>query len=393
MTALAYYEAPRGFTLDAFVDPVDLPRAIRVVAPPNAKSSHALAGAICRSLGAVNDLYTKSNGSTIMLSSAAAWSLATGVTNLFIAAAEDLTRAAIYECIDFAGLIGANLHLVFSHGQVHVHGATLNEVGFRSTPFTLLPDALTQPPPLATSNESATQVDDIWEGAVLPQDHWTTFRAAYRATLSDPLLSRCDDIYLDAYSTARASHARTVEEVSALAGSLWERLGIGENERTITCRAIQAALFRNGLLVRLDMHHFTRHVQLNYVNLMTSDHYTRLRGFMNPWRAAATVLHAHHVSTEDTLALKAMDVTANGRIPRLGIDFSPEARVLLAAQRWHQLLTQDADPPLFKEKPHPLRTGIRAVTHQLDLPLVPYWRTISNDKGRGNIGIRVEEFA
>lgn len=115
------------------------------------------------------------------------------------------------------------------------------------------------------------------------------------------------------------------------------------------------------------MHHFTRHVQLNYVNLMTDDHYTRLRGFMNPWRAAATVLHAHHVSTEDTLALKVMDVTPDGDIPRLGINFPSESRVLLAAQRWHQLLTQEADPPLFKEKPHPLRTGIRALTHQLDL--------------------------
>lgn len=156
---------------------------------------------------------------------------------------------------------------------------------------------------------------------------------------------------------------------------------------------MEAALFRNGLIVRLVMHHFTRHVQLNYVNLMTADHYRQLRGFMDPWRAAATVLHAHHVSTEDTLALKALDVTPDGDIPRLGLPLLPEARTLLAAQRWHQLITQDADPPLFKEKPHPLRAGIRAITHQLDLPLVPYWRTQTNDKGTGNIGIRIEEFA
>ena len=42
---------------------------------------------------------------------------------------------------------------------------------------------------------------------------------------------------------------------------------------------------------------------------------------------------------------------------------------------------------------HALRLGIRAVVQELDLPLIPYWRTLANDKGRGNIGITVEAFA
>ena len=392
MSHLCYYEAERGFELDGFVDPVDMSSAIRVVAPPNAKSSHALAGAICRSLGAVRDLYTIATGETVMLSSAAAWSLATGVTDVYIAAAEDLTRPAVFDCIDFAGRIGAHLHLVFSYGQVHAHAHTINEAGFRSRPFNDLPTPLRHPTLPPVTLPDADRGDQL-NGVALPEDQWTTFRAAYRTALTPDLASYCDGIYLDAYRTTRDSDARTVDDVAALAGALWQRLGIGEVERTVTSRAMQAALFRNGLLVRLDMRPFTRHVQQNHVNLMTADDYQALRGFVNPWRAAATVLHAYHVSTEESLALKATDVTPTGDIPRLALNPPPEARVLLAAQRWHQLLTQDADPPLFKEKPVPLRRGIRAVIQELNLPLIAYWRTLSNDKGQGNTGIKVEEIA
>ncbi|HXH80406.1 hypothetical protein [Nocardioides sp.] len=390
MTTMCYYEAPRGFQLDGFVDPIDLPTAIRVIAPPNAKSVHALAGAICRALGAVLDTYTKRNGETLMLSSAAAWSLATGITDLYIAAAEDLTRPAIFDCIDFAGRICAHLHLVFSFGQVHVHAATMNEAGFQSRPFEDLPTSLRNPVPLSVVPTANT---DAYEGIELPDDHWTTFRPAYRASLPPHIVDLCDRIYLDAYTTTRNSKAHTTEEISTLAGSIWQRLGIHEIERTVSARAMQAGLFRNGLLVRLDMHHFTRHVQLNYVNLMTGAHYRQLRGFVNPWRAAATVLHAQHVTTEDTLALRALDVTAEGDIPTLSLNIPAEAKVLLAAQRWHQLLAKDANPPLFNGNAHATRQGIRAVVHQLNLPLVPYWRTQKDDKGRGNIGIKVEGIA
>lgn len=392
MSRLCCYEAESGFGLDGFVDPIDMPTAIRVVAPPNAKSSHALAGAICRSLGAVRDLYTKANGETVMLSSAAAWSLATGITDFYVAAAEDLTRPAIFDCIDFAGRIGAALHLVFSYGQVHAHADTINETGFQNRPFTDLPTQLRSAPRPFASVEAITKAAAN-PVAALPEDHWTTFRAAYHSSLPPGLVDHYDQMYLDAYSTTRTSSARTVDDIAALAGALWQRLGIEEAERTVTSRAMQAALFRSGLIVRLDMHHFTRHVQQNYVNLMTPRHYEKLRGFVNPWRAAATVLHAHHVSTEEILALKAHEVTKNGDIPRLGIAPCPEARVLLAAQRWHQLLTKDADPPLFSGKAHALRAGIRAVVQQLDLPLIPYWRTLKDDKGRGTIGIRVEGFS
>lgn len=392
MTPLRYYEAPRRFTLDGFIDPVELPSAIRVVAPPNAKSSHALAGAICRDLGAVRDLYTQAHGETVMLSSAVAWSLATGITDIYIAAAEDLTRAGVYDCIHLAGRIGATLHLVFSYGQVHTHLATLNEVGFRTVDFTEIPAPL-RDPSTETRRVDAAALDQGSKPVVLPDDHWMTFRAAYRSSLPDDLAEHCDNIYLDAYETARASTARSVDEIAALAGDLWQRFGIGDTERIVSSRAMQAALFRNGLLVRLDMAPFTRHVQLNYVNAMTTQDYQRMRDFVNPSRAAATVLHAHHVSTEDSLALRALDVTPHGNIPLLGIDFVPEARTFLAAQRWHQLITQDANPPLFKEKSNPFRAGIRKMVQQLDLPVIPYWRSLKDDKGRTNIGIRVEVFA
>ncbi len=391
MSTLSYYEAPRGFQLDGFVDHIDLPTAIRAIAPPNAKSGHALSGAICRSLGAVRDTYTKANGETIMLSSAAAWSLATGITDLYIAAAEDLTLPAIYDCIEFAGRIGANLHLVFSFGQVHAHSDTVNRTGFQHTTFTNLPERMRNP--LLRTVETMTETADPYEGVEMPESHWPTFRAAYTATLTPKVVDLCDSIYLDTYKAARSSNARTAEEISALAGSLWQQLGFHEVERIVSARAIQAGLFRNGLLVRLDMHHFTRHIQLNYVNLMATDHYLQLRGFVNPWRAAATVFHAHHVAIEDIQALRALDVTPDGDVPSLGLNLPTEAGTLIAAQRWHQLLTQDADPPLFNCSSQGLRQGIRAVVHQLNLPLIPYWRTQKNDRGRGNIGIRVEAIA
>lgn len=393
MSHLRYYEAPQRFDLDGFVDPVDLPTAIRLIAPPNAKSTHALAGAICRSLGADRDLYTQATGETIMLSSATAWSLAIGITDVYIAASEDLKRDAIFDCIYFAGRIGANLHLVFSFGQVNSHADTINEAGFESTAFATLPQALRTPAPMQVAASRPAVQQRRVEELDLPDDHWTSFRAAYLSALPHADAALCDAIYLNAYDIARNSKARTSDEVAALAGSLWQQFGISETERTVACRALQAALFRTGLIVRIELGPFTRHVQQRYVNLMTAEDYTALQGFVNPWRAAATVLHAHHVSTEVSVALRVSDVTRDGDIPHLGLNLPSEARTLLAAQRWHQLLTQDNDPPLFKEQPNPLRRGIRKVITELELPLIPYWRTLADDKGRTNWGIKVEEFA
>jgi hypothetical protein len=394
MTHLAYYEAPDGVVLDGLVDPIDLPRTIRVIARPNAKSIHSLAIDLGRSLGATRDTYTKAHGTYTLLSGATAWALARGVTDVYIGEIQDMDRGAILESLDFAQSLGAALHLIAAHGEMRVHAATLEALGGTHRRFSTLPEQIRTPSGPGTDNgsEGAVFGDDEPEP---PDDEWVSFRAAYHQTFPPEVVSACDRVYLDAYAIARASSATTEEDVARLIADLWQRHGSTHLPATVAVRAVQAALFRNRLHVRVNLGHLERAVKLRLLNPLTDRHYAALASYADPWRAAATVLHAHHVSSEQSVRLRALDVQPDGSIPMLGITIEPAARVVIAAQRWRQLLTSDIeDPPLLPKTISALRAGIRRVTGELDLPLATTWRgTQKADRWQHNYGLKVTPIA
>lgn len=390
---LNYYEAVRGFEPDGFIDPIALTHpAIRVITPPGAKSGHALAATMCRSLGLTRDNFTKRTSEKTLLDAAKAWALAKGVSHMYIAHSEDLTPAVLDQVIDFTTSIGAALHLVFARGQVYEHAHVLHRHGFTHHPFTDLPEAIRKPGKKAHRLTLAPTVPPI-AGLDLPDDHWPTFRHAYLEALPPNDAETVDATYVAAYRTARASNATTPDEVEALAGRLWTAHGIDDNARLVATRALQAALFTNGWHVHIDLDTFTRRIRQHHVNLLTTAHYEAMASYPQPWKPAATLLHAEHITTPHMAALRVADVTRDGTIPTHGIHpADPAARVLLAAARWHALTTSDdPNPLLLGITDHlKLQRGIRAVITDLELPVLAYWRNLTNDRGAARRGLRIE---
>ena len=213
---VTYYNAPRDFIPDSFVDPVQLPTpAIRLIAPPNAKSGHSIAAELCRSLGVTRDNFTKRTGTTHLYAAVQAWSLAHGIRDVYIAHTEDLAEAAVLDLIDLTGALGARLHLIYSHSQVYAHSDRLRALGVPVAPFTTLPDPLRKPPPTALAPVS--DPPHPLHGLDLPDDQWPTFRASYLQLLAPGQGTFADKVYLYAYDTVRAaaSEASTAPAIEA----------------------------------------------------------------------------------------------------------------------------------------------------------------------------------
>lgn len=366
-----YYSAPKGYEPDAFVDPVPMPTpSMRLITPPSYKTEHVLAAALCRSLGLTRTEFTKALSLDRLYGHATAWALAHHIEDIYIAHSEDLTRDGVLLLLDFAATIGARLHLVFANAQAVTHATMLRAFGAQHSGWQHLPEALREP---STIDEGAATTDTVpLDDIDLPADHWPTFRAAYHDALNPDQAAILDTIYLDAYATARASKAHTRDSIEALGGHLWNRHGIHPVARTVTTKAMQAALFRNGYNVKVDLTHWNRRLPQHHVNVLTPDHYAALATYADPWRSAATVLHAHHVPTETLPTLTCGDVTNDGQLT--GREVAPEAMPVLAAQRWNQLFTGDTEAPLFDQDLIALRRGIRAVVAELNLPIETYWR-------------------
>jgi hypothetical protein len=385
MTGFFHYEAPRGEDLAGLVDPVDLPLAIRAVVRPNANSIGSLAADIMRSLGATRDLY-KAQGSHTRLDAASAWSLARGIADVYLGEVQDMRHDDILDSLDFAQRIGANLHLISGYGQTSVHAQTIEELGGITRPFADLPDQLRTPSLPASPELPGASTEHEIE---IPGDDWISYRPTYLSGWPPDRIAVADRVYLDAYCTARRSTASSEQDIARLIADLWQRHGCTPLPATTAARAVQAALFRNGFNVRVSLSHLERFLRLQMVNPLKPPHYQALMSYSDPWRAAATVLHAHHVSTEDTIALRAVDVEPDGSIPSLGTPIDPAARPILAAQRWFQLITGDENPNLIDKEIETIRGGIRRVSKELSLPLVTKWGSLSLDRWQHNYGLKV----
>ncbi|SEP14960.1 hypothetical protein [Trujillonella endophytica] len=384
MTGLFHYEAPRGKDLDGLVDAVNLPLAIRAIARPNSKSIHSLAADVLRSLGATRDLYSKAQGSNTLLNAASAWSLARGITDVYFGEVQDMDLNGIHESLDFAQRIGANLHLISGYGETAVHAPTIEQLGGRNRRFTDLPVELRAPAPAAAPSD-----EDGRDEIEIPDDDWISYRPTYRALWPTEVVATADRVYLDSYRTARHSGASTAEDIARLIAGLWQRHGSSPLPATTTVRAVQAGLFRNGLNVRVSLGHLERFLHLRLVNPLTAAHYQALSSYADPWRAAAAVLHAHHISTEDSLAIRALDVQPDGTIPSLTTAIDSGARPILAAQRWLRLIAADENPPLIDKDLNAARAGIRRVTRELALPITTNWAALRNDRWQHNYGVKV----
>ncbi|NMM33241.1 MAG: hypothetical protein HHJ13_04435 [Phycicoccus sp.] len=156
-------------------------------------------------------------------------------------------------------------------------------------------------------------------------------------------------------------------------------------------KAVQAAMFRNGLNMKVSPGHLAKDIKSRFLNQLTTEHYQLLATYPDPWRPAATILHACHVDISTIRSLTVNDVAEDGTIPNLTQTIPDEAKVCLAAQRWYQLLDAETTAPFIPKQLTALRSGIRSVVHELNLPLITSWIGRNKDRWERHHGITLTE--
>lgn len=393
MPNLFAYEAPYGQALDGFVGRAGEPgreRHISIIARPSARSMHPIAVDIMRCLGADRDAFTKAQSAVKLLRQATAWSLSRGMSDLYVGEAQDFEQH-LDECIEFAHGAGLDLHLVYGFGQTREHGPLLAE---RATVFHEFSD---MPASLRGHDDSRGQTNEQEPEPILvprpPDEPWTAYRYTYTSLLSPAEVDACERVYLAAYDRTRMTEVQTTREVAELIGEIWTDCGLSDSALAIVVKATQAALFRNGFNLRVEYGLLERHLLEYHVIRLAPEHYRMMRGFSDPWRSAATILHAHRVSTEAMMALGARDVTPTGEIPGLDINLPEDGRAVLAAQRFAQLLGDDPSPPFLEGSEIKIRNAIRYVVINLDLPVRTNWRLHGRRNWRQRDGLRLDVIA
>jgi hypothetical protein len=387
MTNLIHYEALRGIALDGLTDPTPLPGTIRVMAHPNTKTIYPLTHDFLRAVGGNPDLQSNLAGSDGTMTSVAAWSLARSVSDIYLGEVQDLNRPAILECYDFAQSIGANLHLISSYGQTHIHADTLTALGVQHRPFADLPGQITKPR-RQTVFAAPTPPPEEPEA---PETEWPLFRSTYQQLFDETTSRRCDTIYLACYHAARQNNARSPVDIATLIADLWTQHATTPLSETVVVKSVQAAMFRNGLNMKVSPGHLAKSIKSHFLNQLTAEHYQRLATYPDPWRPAATILHACHVDIATIRSLTVQDVNEDGTIRNLPQDIPEEAKVCLAAQRWYQLLDAETTAPFIPKSPIAVRSGIRKVVHELNLPLITSWHGRNNDRWEHHHGITLTE--
>lgn len=381
-----WYEAPPGATLPGLVDPVDAPRTIRVIARPGMKTLYPLLSDMLKSLGADTDIPKGGKHAATPVTLATAWSLVREIDAVYLGEAQDLSHVGLKEVLDFAERIGASLHLIFATGTLHQHAPLLARRGGGFQSYDRLPPWVDTPPSSSSGDHPPATAPSPLE----PDDDWVTFRAAYHALFTAEETEACDRVYRAALRAVHDCSVATPDDVARLIAHVWTQHRCRGHRRLVAVRAVQAGLFLQGWNVKTEHGQVTRYVTDRYFNPLGPDDYLRMARFADPWRAAATVLHAHHVPISVMLETPAREVGTDGRFP--GVDVTDaDARRILAAQRWTQLVGQDtADPPFISQAELSVRAGIKKVASRLSLPMRPQWRRAGDKRFEQRIGVSME---
>jgi hypothetical protein len=242
---------------------------------------------------------------------------------------------------------------------------------------------------LATARKS----DRVENGApqaslpAVPFDSFLTFRAACRSALDPDPFARVDEVYQRAFDLAAewwvndeigaADHEEAV--LTALRNTVHGCTTV--DEMVVVLRGFQAASFRAGWLVSVDLTRFivtAEAAEAACVHSPTT--WERLRAYREPYRGAACALVACDLGIESLLDIRigqlspdGTSVTVSGTERAVVVPLGAE--VFLAAQRWYRLLHGAGDDDLlFAEEGGPmgakyLADAVRAPILEVGVPL------------------------
>lgn len=190
--------------------------------------------------------------------------------------------------------------------------------------------SLMPPRPEERSATSAT----AWFPRSVPKGDFYIFRARAREVLTAEAFETVDSCYV---RVARNVYEAPFTSIDEAAVRLRALVATTDNpaEAITMLRAAQAAMFRRGLLLKVDVPFFVRSVRDAHHRQLNENEFCALRAFRTTWRSAAVVLSDAGFSIAEVVAM----TIAESR----NITLSPEGQRLVECHRHFRALNGASD--------------------------------------------------
>ena len=285
-----------------------------------------------------------------------------GTKQIIVTNAHYLVPPTRQIAIDLAQRVGADLVFSYEDG----HGTTLHRSG-------LLDDAdrfgwpchPETEPPFTIAPVDRAPTDERSEPSPFPPVIATVgfglFRHWNRQLLTSREFTHLDELYCSAYEQTRAVADPDTEQIAALAHTLLNR---PTRPAAITAlRAMQAALFRNGVLWRLPLSSLDAWRESPDSHTITDHEYRRLTKLHNPETAAIAVLAALQIPTNEmqNARLTGSTLTIPGKAAPVAV---PDAAIFPL-----QVAAELTGGPLVTGSQRQINLTVRYLTQQFGFPL------------------------
>ena len=351
--------------------------ATRIVTATGRPTRHAwtMGQTILAAMGARLDLYGSGRRHGEDLELLQAWLHAYDVRTLVIRHATNIHNLDLLDdLLHVTTAAGADLALTCDETVGQPLAAWVDERSGRIDPdFAPLRRRLAR----AARTTNASPVDDnpVGDNAAddfpmfLPRVDFYAFRARCRDTLTPTQHQRVDDIYRAVFKSVAADPYATHEEATRRLTELFaDASHVGK--ALVSVRAAQAAMFTNGILLKVNLDYFLNAINDGENRRLTQAEVRSLRAYRTPWRAVATLLRDADVTRDQITALTLANVTENGDLTGIThAPMHPDARAYLRALRTFRLI-QGAHPtsPLINESNRYIGQAQRRASADLNHP-------------------------
>jgi hypothetical protein len=321
--------------------------------PPEMRRGYELTWEILLGLGKRTDVTGAGRQESLNWEVLAAWVLAQRIEHIVLIDAQWLRRTMIEDVIGLAAVTATTLWLVAQHPLEDEYEAALSnwptEPAEISDLKVLIERALNASPIVDARNEFP----------VVPSDNFVTFRSEAKRRLSPDSFNAVDARYVAVYRSARTwcvESGQGIDEDTVLAVVRAELHDCACADEMLTAlRAIQAALFRSGWLLSVDLIRLVVTAErAARAAIQSPATWVRLRAYREPFRGAACALAASELSLSAIGALSIGAVEADGsgvRVERSGevtVVRVPEgAAVYLRAQLLYRAIQGASDGELL----------------------------------------------
>ncbi|SSC25063.1 Hypothetical protein KLENKIAIHU_3687 [Klenkia terrae] len=225
----------------------------------------------------------------------------------------------------------------------------------------------------------------------LPRAEFYAFRARVREVLRPEQFSLVDRLYRSTFHAIADTPPATPEDAAATLTALIAQHRTPGQALTIA-RAAQAALFTQGLLLKVSIDTLLHGTAAAEHRRMTPAEVRSLRAYRTAWRSTAAILYDANLSKDEIHAIRIDQVTPDGNL--VGADHLPlhdDAKLYLRAQRTYRLLTgATGTDPLIDQTRQSVAVALRRLGAELNLPApsnhVPT-EARKSDRWQHNLGV------